>query len=116
MVLRDVHQISSKVGMPPIWLMAALLLIPGCGDGGGGGGFGGVGAGGLGTIGGVATTAIVYVTNSGSDNVSGYAINATTGGSQPFLDRPLPMCRLLRPLQCLPMDSLRLLLTANQIL
>jgi len=80
MVLRDIHQTSSKIGMLPIWLMAALLLIPGCGDGGGGGGFGGAGPAGLGAIGGVATTAIVYVTNSGSNNVSGYAINATTGG------------------------------------
>jgi 6-phosphogluconolactonase (cycloisomerase 2 family) len=80
MVLQDIRQTSSKIGMLPIWLMAAVLLIPGCGDGGGEGGFGGVGAGGPGTIGGVATISIVYVTNSGSNDVSGYAINATTGG------------------------------------
>jgi len=61
------------------WLLALFLLPSGCGDGNGdgdGGGFGGVG----GTIGGVGTTSILYVTNNGSNNVSGYSIN-TTGGT-----------------------------------
>lgn len=63
--------------LPLAWLFSLLLLPSGCGDGGGdGGGVGGVG----GTIGGVGTTAIVYVTNSESNNVSGYTINPSTGG------------------------------------
>jgi 6-phosphogluconolactonase len=58
------------------WVFPFLLLASGCGDDGGGGGFGG-----LGTIGGGAgTTAIVYVANNGSNNVSGYSINTATGG------------------------------------
>lgn len=58
------------------WLLPLVLLPAGCGDGGGdGGGLSGVG----GPLGGVGTTSILYVTNSGSDNVSGYSINATSG-------------------------------------
>lgn len=60
------------------WLFPFLLCIPGCGDGGGeggGGGFGGTG----GTLGGLGTTSILYVANNGSDTVSGYSINATSG-------------------------------------
>jgi 6-phosphogluconolactonase len=52
------------------WLVLLVLLPTGCGDDGGVGG---------GTFGGVGTTAILYVTNSGSNNVSGYGINATSG-------------------------------------
>jgi 6-phosphogluconolactonase len=59
------------------WLLPAVLLPSGCGDGGGdGGGLAGVG-GPLG--GGPGTTSILYVTNNGSNNVSGYSINATSG-------------------------------------
>jgi 6-phosphogluconolactonase len=58
------------------WLFPFLLCIPSCGDDGGeGGGFGGTG----GTLGGLGTTSILYVANNGSDNVSGYSINATSG-------------------------------------
>ena len=61
-----------------------MLFAPGCGDDGGQGGFGG-----LGTIGGEATTtAIVYVTNRGSNDVSGYTINASTGGLAPSPGSP----------------------------
>lgn len=74
------------------WLIVWLLLAPGCGDdGGGGGGFGG-----LGTIGGgEGTTASVYITNTGSNDVSAYSINSTTGGlaaisGSPFVDVPAP--------------------------
>lgn len=69
-----------------------VLLVPGCGDNGGGeGGFGG-----LGTIGGgEGTTASVYVTNNGSNDVSAYSINSSTGGlaaisGSPFIDVPAP--------------------------
>ncbi len=68
-----------------IWLFSFAWLLSGCGDGGGDGGtFGGVG-----TIGGgVGTTSVVYVTNSGSDNVSGYSINAATGALVPIVGSP----------------------------
>lgn len=57
-------------------LFSLVLLSSGCGDDGGeGGGFGGTG----GTLGGLGTTSILYVANNGSDNVSGYSINATSG-------------------------------------
>ncbi|NJN36007.1 MAG: lactonase family protein [Nitrospiraceae bacterium] len=65
--------------------------MPGCGDDGGGNGVGG-----LGTIGGGAgTTANVYVTNAGSNDVSAYSINSSTGGlaaisGSPFADVPAP--------------------------
>ncbi|OQW35753.1 MAG: hypothetical protein A4C66_12785 [Nitrospira sp. HN-bin3] len=73
------------------WLLPCLLLVPGCGDGGGEGGLGGLGA-----IGGERTAGtIVYVTNSGSNSVSGYTANALTGGltaiaGSPFPDVPTP--------------------------
>ncbi|MGC4098507.1 MAG: beta-propeller fold lactonase family protein [Nitrospira sp.] len=58
------------------WLFLFLMCVPGCGDDGGEGGLGG-----LGTIGGGdGTTAVVYVTNNGSNTVSGYSINPSTGG------------------------------------
>ena len=72
--------------MPPSFVLSVLLLLitVGCGDGGGGGG-----SGGLGTIGGVpTTTSIVYVTNNGSDDVSGYTINTTTGVLTPIAGSP----------------------------
>ncbi len=59
-------------------LLPLLLLPTGCGDGGGEGGIGGVGGVG-GPLGGLGTTSILYVANNGSDNVSGYSINATGG-------------------------------------
>lgn len=59
------------------WLFPFLLCVPGCGDDGGDGG--GVGGTGGGTLGGLGTTSILYVANNGSDNVSGYSINATSG-------------------------------------
>jgi 6-phosphogluconolactonase len=52
------------------WLVPLALLPFGCGEEGGEGGGGG-------TLGGAGTTAIVYVTNSGSNDVSGYTINST---------------------------------------
>jgi 6-phosphogluconolactonase len=67
-----------------ILLIPVLLLPPGCGDGGGGDGFGG-----LGTIGGERTAgAALYVTNSGSNDVSGYTINPSTGGLGPIAGSP----------------------------
>ncbi|MDK2743791.1 MAG: lactonase family protein [Nitrospira sp. BO4] len=68
-----------------VWLFTFAWLLSGCGDGGGeGGAFGG-----LGTIGGgVGTTSIIYVTNSGSNNVSGYSINAATGALVPIAGSP----------------------------
>ena len=51
------------------WLMLPLLVLSaGCPNGGGDGGFEGTG-----------TSAIVYVANSGSNNVLGYTINGATG-------------------------------------
>ena len=73
-----------------VCLLPCLLLLPACGDGGEGG------LGGLGAIGGGRTTgAIVYVTNSGSNSVSGYTVNQATGGltaiaGSPFPDVPTP--------------------------
>jgi 6-phosphogluconolactonase (cycloisomerase 2 family) len=73
---RASHEATTVKKLLLPWLFPFLLLVPGCGDDGGeGGGFGGAGP-----IGGVGTTSIVYVTNSGSNNVSGYTINPTTGG------------------------------------
>ncbi len=69
--------------------MLCVWLLLGCGDDGGGGA-------GLGTIGGGAgTTANVYVTNTGSNDVSAYSINSSTGGlavisGSPFADVPAP--------------------------
>lgn len=64
--------------------MCVLLAGSGCGDedGGGGGGFG--------AIGGVGTTSIVYVANRGSDDVSGYSINPTTGTLTAIAGSPFP--------------------------
>src|SRR5689334_19086559 len=59
----------------PAAFLSILSLLVGCGDSGGGGGIGS----GLGTIGDVGTTALVYVTNGGSNDVSGYTINTTSG-------------------------------------
>ena len=59
------------------WLFPLVVLSSGCGDDGGeSGGFGGTG----GPLGGAGATSILYVTNNGSNNVSGYSIN-TTGGT-----------------------------------
>ncbi len=78
MVLRGAQKVSIVNKALPAWLLLLALLPTGCGDGGGeGGGFGGVGGGPLG--GGAGTTSILYVANNGSNNVSGYSINATSG-------------------------------------
>lgn len=69
----------------PSWVvlsMCVLLAGSGCGDGDGGGGFG--------AIGGVGTTSIVYVANRGSDDVSGYSINPTTGILTAIAGSPFP--------------------------
>ena len=81
-----------------VWLIPALLLPLGCSDGGGDGGFGG-----LGTLGGERTAgAVLYVANSGSNDVSGYTINPSTGGltvmvGAPFKDIPAPSAIALSP-------------------
>lgn len=78
--------------LPLAWLIFCMWLVPGCGDDGGGDG----GGGGLGTIGGgTGTTANVYVTNTGSNDVSAYSINSSTGGlaaisGSPFAEVPAP--------------------------
>ncbi len=69
-----------------VWLIPCLLLVFGCGDDGGGGGLGGIGG-----IGGERTTgAIIYVSNSGSNSVSGYTVNSTTGGLTAIAGSPFP--------------------------
>ena len=79
MVLRRDHKVSIVINVLLAWLLPVVLLPAGCGDGGGdGGGFGG-GGGGEPLGGGSGTTSVLYVANSGSDNVSGYSINATSG-------------------------------------
>ncbi len=84
MALRDTHKPSAAKRLRLAWCIPFVLFAPGCGDDGGQGGFGG-----LGTIGGEATTtAIVYVTNRGSNDVSGYTINASTGGLTPIPGSP----------------------------
>jgi 6-phosphogluconolactonase len=76
MVRRGTHNVSIVRKVLLRGLFPLIVLASGCGDDGGeGGGFGGTG----GTLGGLGTTSILYVTNSGSDNVSGYSINATSG-------------------------------------
>ena len=74
MAFRDTYKPSTAERLRLAWCIPFLLFPSGCGDGGGEGGFGG-----LGTIGGEGTTAVVYVANSGSNNVSGYTINPSTG-------------------------------------
>jgi 6-phosphogluconolactonase (cycloisomerase 2 family) len=77
MVRRDTHSILILKKALLGGLFSLVVLSSGCGDDGGeGGGFGGTGGG---TLGGLGTTSILYVANSGSDNVSGYSINATSG-------------------------------------
>ncbi|MDR4463812.1 MAG: lactonase family protein [Nitrospira sp.] len=68
------------------WLMPLVFLAPGCGDEGGGGGFG---SGGSPIGGGEPTAASVYVTNSGSDNISAYTVNGTTGGLSAIAGSPV---------------------------
>jgi 6-phosphogluconolactonase len=77
MVRRDTHNIVILNKALLGGLFSLVVLSSGCGDDGGegGGGFGGTG----GTLGGLGTTSILYVANNGSDNVSGYSINATSG-------------------------------------
>ncbi len=76
MVRRDTHTTLILKKALLGGLFSLVVLSSGCGDDGGeGGGFGGTG----GTLGGLGTTSILYVANSGSDNVSGYSINATSG-------------------------------------
>jgi 6-phosphogluconolactonase (cycloisomerase 2 family) len=78
MALRGDHKVSIVNRILLAGLLPVFLLPAGCGDGGGdGGGFGGGGGEPLG--GGSGATSILYVANSGSDNVSGYSINATSG-------------------------------------
>lgn len=91
MALQDTHQPSTAKRLRLVWCIPFVLLAPGCGGDSGEGGLGG-----LGTIGGgEGTTAVVYVTNSGSNNVSGYTINPSTGGlaaipGSPFVNVPAP--------------------------
>lgn len=78
-----------------IWLISNLMLLSGCGDGGGGGGVGGL-FGAIGGGGGEQTAgAGVYVTNSGSNSVSGFTVNASSGrltliAGSPFQDISTP--------------------------
>ncbi len=63
-----------------VWLILVLWLPLGCSDGAGDGGFGG-----LGTLGGERTAgAVLYVANSGSNDVSAYTMNPTTGVLTPM--------------------------------
>lgn len=78
MICREARKVSITNKVLAAWLLPLALFPAGCGDGGGAGGaLGGVGGPPLG--GGAITTSILYVTNNGSDNVSGYSINATSG-------------------------------------
>jgi 6-phosphogluconolactonase len=91
MALRDTHKPSAAKRLRLAWCIPFVLFAPGCGDDGGQGGFGG-----LGTIGGgEGTGAILFVTNNGSNNVSGYTINPSTGGlaaipGSPFVNVSAP--------------------------
>lgn len=88
MLRESIVSILRVKGLPLAWLIPCLLLASGCGGDGGEGGFGG--------IGGERTAGtVVYVTNSGSNTVSGYTVNAATGGltaiaGSPFPDVPTP--------------------------
>ena len=85
MEYRESHKVPAVKQLLLPWLFPFLLCVPGCGDDGGeGGGFGGTG----GTLGGLGTTSILYVANSGSNNVSGYSINATSGILAPIPGSP----------------------------
>ncbi len=85
MVRRDTHNILILKKALLGGLFSLAVLSSGCGDGGGeGGGFGGTG----GTFGGPGTTSILYVANNGSDNVSGYSINTTSGILAPIPGSP----------------------------
>lgn len=65
----------------PGWLTLAMpLLLTGCPDGGGGGGIGE----------GTAAPSIVYSSNQGSNDVSGYTINTTTGALTAVAGSPFP--------------------------
>lgn len=77
---------SSANRLRLIWLMPLLFLVPACGDEGGGGGFG---SGGSPIGGGESTATSVYVTNSGSDNISAYTVNGTTGGLSAIAGSPV---------------------------
>ena len=91
MVRLDTHNILILKKALLGGLFSLVVLSSGCGDDGGeGGGFGGTG----GTLGGLGTTSILYVANSGSDNVSGYSINATSGICS---DSRLSVLECLRP-------------------
>ena len=73
MVRRDTHTTLILKKALLGGLFSLVVLSSGCGDDGGeGGGTGG-------TLGGLGTTSVLYVANSGSNNVSGYSINATSG-------------------------------------
>ncbi|THJ17885.1 MAG: lactonase family protein [Nitrospira sp. CG24B] len=85
MVHRDTHTTLILKKALLGGLFSLVVLSSGCGDDGGeGGGFGGTG----GTLGGLGTTSILYIANSGSDNVSGYSINATSGILAPIPGSP----------------------------
>lgn len=75
--------------LPYRWPIFLCLGLAGCGDGDGGGG-GGAGGGSLGNLGGAATTSVVYVANSGSDDVFVYSINTTNGVLAQIPGSPFP--------------------------
>ena len=79
--------------MMPRWLvnscLPVLLLTASCGDDGSGGGFGAIG-GAFGGGSGSELTSFLYVTNRGSNNISGFSINAATGGLVPLSGSPFP--------------------------
>lgn len=61
-----------------ICCIPVLLFTASCGDSGSGGGFGAIG-GAFGGGSGSEATSFLYVTNRGSNNISGFSINAATG-------------------------------------
>ena len=68
-----------------VWLIPCMLLSSGCGDSGGD-----IGSAVLGAIGGgeQRTGAVVYVANRGSNSVSGFTLNPSTGGLAPIAGSP----------------------------